>query len=333
MLATTRGTLLRGTRLDELGDEIDDNEGEIGHIEHVPTTYTPWVETRRNLFRAPYATTTAAPWASGAGSEHSVSTDFPGRATAMRSTRTGVTASRALELYLGSATPDAGLPLSMYCLARSSRPLWYNVFCRTQAGVSAGQQSLGMLNVTPEPQVVILSGLSSGSNGSSAGINIIAPADPAGLGDWLEIADVSIEQAATIESFLAGDTYDPPQELRRSAWIGTPPSSAYSVLESRAVDVPAHDVWVIDKPSAVVAGADDFPLSLIERETREQDPATNTWRTVRYFAARVPHTIPVQYGDRIRDRRDGKVYAVDSIKSAPRSLAGRSSTTLKLRRA
>lgn len=81
-----------------------------------------------------------------------------------------------------------------------------------------------------------------------------------------------------------------------------------------------------------VAGWDDFPLSLIERTTREQDPATNLWRTVRYFAGRVPFNVPVDDGDRIRDNRDGAVYVVDSIVGKPRSLAGRSSTTLKLRR-
>ncbi len=89
---------------------------------------------------------------------------------------------------------------------------------------------------------------------------------------------------------------------------------------------------VRDEKGNVIGDWSDFPLSLIERETREQDPASNTWRTVRYFAGRVPADVPVDEGDRIRDNRDGKIYAVDSIRSEPRSLSGRSSVSLKLRR-
>lgn len=88
----------------------------------------------------------------------------------------------------------------------------------------------------------------------------------------------------------------------------------------------------IDTNGVPVVGFEDFPLSLIERMTREQDPATNLWRTVRYFAGRVPSNLPVDDGDRIRDNRDGAVYAIDSFRREPRSLAGRASTTLKLRR-
>lgn len=76
----------------------------------------------------------------------------------------------------------------------------------------------------------------------------------------------------------------------------------------------------------------DFPVSIIERDVNEFDDASNTWRTVRRHRARVPGNLPVEYGDRIRDNRDGIVYAIDSIRRAPRSLAGRAYATLMLRR-
>lgn len=82
----------------------------------------------------------------------------------------------------------------------------------------------------------------------------------------------------------------------------------------------------------VVAGFADFPVSIIERDSREFDPASNTWRTVRKLTGRVSTRVPVQPGDRLRDLRDSKIYAIDAIGGTPRGISGRSSVTLKLRR-
>lgn len=92
------------------------------------------------------------------------------------------------------------------------------------------------------------------------------------------------------------------------------------------------DEVVDNSGAAIVADWDDFPVSIIERETREFDAASNAWRTVRYFAGRVPSDLPVDDGDRIRDNVTGDVYAIVSFKRARRSLAGRAYTTIKLRR-
>lgn len=83
---------------------------------------------------------------------------------------------------------------------------------------------------------------------------------------------------------------------------------------------------------AVVEGCDDFPVSIIERSRREFDEASNTWRTVRYYAGRCPITVPAKAGDTIRDNRDAKLYVVSEVERMARGLSGRASVTLTMRR-
>jgi len=84
--------------------------------------------------------------------------------------------------------------------------------------------------------------------------------------------------------------------------------------------------------TTVVPGFEDFPLSLIEKDGYEFDEASSTWRSIRKLKGRVPANVPVDEGDRIRDLRDGKIYAVDNFRAAARGLSGRSSVTMNLRR-
>lgn len=88
----------------------------------------------------------------------------------------------------------------------------------------------------------------------------------------------------------------------------------------------------IEDNTAIVVGWEDFPLSIIEKDSREFDEASSTWRTVKKLVGRAKGTLPVDDGDRIRDLRDAAVYAVDSITRTPRGLSGRSSVTMTLRR-
>lgn len=81
-----------------------------------------------------------------------------------------------------------------------------------------------------------------------------------------------------------------------------------------------------------VPGFEDVPASIIERETREFDQASNAWRTVRYYAIRLPGNVPVDEGDRIRDLNDGAIYALERTTRKPRTLSGRSSVTLRAKR-
>ena len=82
----------------------------------------------------------------------------------------------------------------------------------------------------------------------------------------------------------------------------------------------------------IVAGADNFPVSIIESEAREYDPASNTWRTVRKLTGRTSARIQPVPGDRLKDLRDGVVYAIGEITRTPRGLSGRSSVTMGLKR-
>lgn len=88
----------------------------------------------------------------------------------------------------------------------------------------------------------------------------------------------------------------------------------------------------IEDNATPLEGFADFPLSIIERDRREFDQASNQWRTVRKLTGRVSATVPVDEGDRIKDLRDGAVYALDEFKRTPRGLSGRSSVTMTLRR-
>lgn len=81
-----------------------------------------------------------------------------------------------------------------------------------------------------------------------------------------------------------------------------------------------------------VAGYDDFPLSIIETDDSEFDQASEAWRSVTKLVGRIPFNVPVDEGDLIRDNRTGDLYIVDEFRSTARSISGRASVTLALRR-
>lgn len=90
----------------------------------------------------------------------------------------------------------------------------------------------------------------------------------------------------------------------------------------------------VDTLVAVDGFGDDegFPVSIIEKSRREQDEASGTWRTIRYFAGRCSTRIPVEAGDSVKDLRDGRFYHVEEAERMARGLSGRSSVTLTMRR-
>lgn len=88
----------------------------------------------------------------------------------------------------------------------------------------------------------------------------------------------------------------------------------------------------IESNDTPVAGWADFPVSIIRKGERVFDQASATWRTVEMLVARAVGTLPVATGDRLRDNRDGRVYAIDDFERTARGLSGTSSVTLKLRR-
>lgn len=84
--------------------------------------------------------------------------------------------------------------------------------------------------------------------------------------------------------------------------------------------------------TTIVPGFEDFPVSIIEKDGTEFDPASNAWRSVQKLIGRAAADVPVDEGDRLKDLRDGRIYAVDNVRRTPRGMSGRSSVTMRLRR-
>lgn len=87
-----------------------------------------------------------------------------------------------------------------------------------------------------------------------------------------------------------------------------------------------------DSDTAIVGRADGYPLALTAKPSTVLDPSTNEWRSIRKLVGRFSGNVDVIEGDRVKDLRDGAIYAVDEVEDVPRGMAGRSSVTLALRR-
>lgn len=79
----------------------------------------------------------------------------------------------------------------------------------------------------------------------------------------------------------------------------------------------------VENNTAPVVTLEAVPASLIEKSRNVQDPASGTWRTIRYKVLRPinPH-IDVRDGDRFRDLSTGVLHSVDVITRTPRTIAG-----------
>lgn len=310
MLATTRGALLRGATEDALGDEVDNNTTPL-------IAYSEWQERRRNLFTNPRAVTLDGFLPSHGSVATSLIDDFPGEIpTAVRNVRTAAGATRWADLRVGAEMPASGAPVCVILRTRASEPIGgLVVSARPNVGQNTNASTLASgVTIPAGESVLAFAGPSFPVPTTQTSSGIAITGNGGAVGAVLDYTAITIEAGLGPAVYLDGDTAAL-GDLLRTRWLGEPGRSV-SVLEEREL----------------LGDWSDFPLSLIERETREQDPASNTWRTVRYFAGRVPADVPVDEGDRIRDNRDGKIYAVDSIRREPRSLSGRSSVSLKLRR-
>jgi hypothetical protein len=87
----------------------------------------------------------------------------------------------------------------------------------------------------------------------------------------------------------------------------------------------------VDDNTTPVAGLESFPLSLIEKSRRTQDPASGTWRTVRYFAAQpLNPSLAILDGDRVKDLTTDDLYAINEITRTARTLSGSAALMLDL---
>lgn len=115
-----------------------------------------------------------------------------------------------------------------------------------------------------------------------------------------------------------------------------------SVLRGAPAETALGDEVDDNSAGAIVAAYADIPAALTERSRNVFDPASGTRRTVRIITCRIapvvahPTTgvrtpVVLEDGDRIKDRRTARVYAINETVTVPRSLAGMSSLTLDLR--
>lgn len=102
-----------------------------------------------------------------------------------------------------------------------------------------------------------------------------------------------------------------------------------AVLRGTTTDVFGQTV---DDDTATVPGLTDFPAAIVERSVDIFDPADGTLRSVRKLTGRIPGNIVLQDGDRLKDLRTGIIYIIDEDERQPRSISGRASVTLSLRR-
>lgn len=89
---------------------------------------------------------------------------------------------------------------------------------------------------------------------------------------------------------------------------------------------------LVDADTPVAGRLSDFPVAITEKGRSVYDPAESTWRTVRELIGRVPAWVVVQEGDRLRDNVTGEVFIIDEDERQRRSISGRGSVTLALRR-
>lgn len=88
----------------------------------------------------------------------------------------------------------------------------------------------------------------------------------------------------------------------------------------------------VDNNTTPVVGLESFPVSIIEKSRRVQDPASGLWRTVRYSAGRpLDPSLVILDGDRLKDLTTGDIYAIDEITRTPRTIAGGAGLLLDLR--
>lgn len=163
---------------------------------------------RTNLFSDPMATATTR-WGGALNYTPSLVTNFPVPAalqdllgpttTAIRNTRTATGASRLLSPILTSDMPVNGEPLTYAILARAGKATTVNLTARPQVANSASAATLGSVEVTTEPQLLVVQGASYNTGtagGASAGISqAVGTITSVTADDWVEIAFVDLEAA------------------------------------------------------------------------------------------------------------------------------------------
>jgi hypothetical protein len=70
------------------------------------------------------------------------------------------------------------------------------------------------------------------------------------------------------------------------------------------------------------AHARRWPIEIVEKSRREQNPESGIWSSVVYLSGRLAASRRVEKGDRLRSDTTGRVYIVTAVKDDNRSIAG-----------
>lgn len=110
--------------------------------------------------------------------------------------------------------------------------------------------------------------------------------------------------------------------------LATTRASIFRGITVNSLGDPADDnVTVIADPRLA-----SFPISIIERSARVQDPASGIWRTIIYKVGRPTNpSLDIRNGDRLKDLRTGTIYTIDDITVTPRTISGGRTLVLALR--
>lgn len=99
-------------------------------------------------------------------------------------------------------------------------------------------------------------------------------------------------------------------------------------------ELDAWDSGAVDpaqRPETITPAA-GIAASLVQRTRVVFDPASGEARTVTTHTCRCAALVEVRDGDRIRDLRDGKVYAVDGAVAESRTITGARALEFGVRR-
>lgn len=320
MIATTRGALMRGTTTENaLGDEVQDDS--------IPEpTYSEWAEADRNYILDPSMQNQASAYWGQFGAVASTlsrtTVATPSGDGGCRQTFATITGSWSIALYGSRNT--AGMPIGVLgekwvvgIRARASKAGTLNIgLCYGSGSAVTATAAVALTTDETDYFVELIVGAAAVGQILSIRLGLLQAGNPGWIvGDWVEYSRPVLARSTPAPRFYTGDDGD--GAIERFSWAVNPYTSN-SIRETREV---------IDG-----GGREGFPLSLILKNERTFDQASGEWRTVEYYAGRVPSYVDVDEGDRVKDLRDGAIYTVDEFTRIARGLSGRSSVTLKMRR-
>ncbi|MFS0714095.1 hypothetical protein ABC195_09430 [Microbacterium sp. 2P01SA-2] len=161
---------------------------------------------RRNPVRDPRGTgLNPTFWVGHLGSMSNVF-DFPGDVpTAVRWTRTDTGAARAVAIRVGVGMPGERQPVTVRLRVRGVLSAPLSISMRPNTGATNGASNIGSVQVTPEPQEIVVSGETFGGvSNASSGITLVSGAGQ--VGEWFEVTAIAIDSGRVSGAFFDGNS-------------------------------------------------------------------------------------------------------------------------------